>query len=711
MPVNDTTTSDHMTTPSHGPDDGTNATEQHRPIICTDGGSNSGNSPHTVKGELDMSWTSDLKSAWEERAWEDDDDDDADADADADDSDTTADADTTTETETDTPTMTPNTETDSSQPSNSPLARARGETVAGTSDDDFHDEQTVALPSSANEDTITPAQREAVETAVVMPNGTQQDIADAAGVSTGTVSMALTEHYPAHQAVTVTPDDADDSDDDQGQERIACHVCGKLCTGGKGLGRHYTVHTDDIPGVDADTLLTPNTEQFRIVACLVGAARRLPGEQVRTRLKAAGHHVPDKQKSRVSTLFNKRDLLTRARDKDTHGQPYRYGVTDEARDAFFAMYRDCGVGFDPVADALLLWGQRLDTDDIDADTTTVVAVDPDEIGGAPGSDAAAAADTDADPALVCTDCGTMFDTAAARANHENYCGQPWHDADRLDRLYHDDDLSPDEIADRFDVSVMTIEKWLDRLDVVDADTNTNTNTNTGAESDADQGGAAAADDDADDQAQSVTISAGLADSAGTRPDDAATDAGDPETDTEAEADAEAEAEGAAQDADVSPTDRSFDTLVALDIHFDNGTPVTAPELARYVDYSGRTVHRHLYDLSQAGVVEMKTVGNSDAWWLPRDHTDADGDTGTDADTDADADDISQLEGRVADLEAQFAALDELRDHALLAQRIGGDSELGRFATLAHDTLDALLGDDYGRSDDQESALPWDEIDL
>lgn len=52
-----------------------------------------------------------------------------------------------------------------------------------------------------------------------------------------------------------------------------------------------------------------------------------------------------------------------------------------------------------------------------------------------------------------------------RTRSEAILGEPWHEKDRLERLYHDEELTQREIAEKFDCSVTTIQKWMHRLDV------------------------------------------------------------------------------------------------------------------------------------------------------------------------------------------------------------------------------------------------------
>lgn len=44
-------------------------------------------------------------------------------------------------------------------------------------------------------------------------------------------------------------------------------------------------------------------------------------------------------------------------------------------------------------------------------------------------------------------------------------GEPWHDRERLQSLYHDEDLDQSEIAERLDTTATTISYWMNKLGV------------------------------------------------------------------------------------------------------------------------------------------------------------------------------------------------------------------------------------------------------
>lgn len=66
----------------------------------------------------------------------------------------------------------------------------------------------------------------------------------------------------------------------------------------------------------------------------------------------------------------------------------------------------------------------------------------------------------------CPYCGETFDSAKSVGLHKRWNHDlPWEDKENLKRLYVDEQMSINEIADKWDCGSTTIEQWLDRHDI------------------------------------------------------------------------------------------------------------------------------------------------------------------------------------------------------------------------------------------------------
>jgi len=64
-------------------------------------------------------------------------------------------------------------------------------------------------------------------------------------------------------------------------------------------------------------------------------------------------------------------------------------------------------------------------------------------------------------ATECEHCGRTFDSERAKSIHQTRgCDKPFHDKEELRGLYHDEGLSAEDIADRFNVTPTTIFNYL-----------------------------------------------------------------------------------------------------------------------------------------------------------------------------------------------------------------------------------------------------------
>lgn len=82
-----------------------------------------------------------------------------------------------------------------------------GETVGGTTADDFHDTRTSLLPRHLHQEDLTPLQTKIIEAAVSRSQATALDVAQASGASAQWVETVIGEYLPEHPAgVAPEPD-------------------------------------------------------------------------------------------------------------------------------------------------------------------------------------------------------------------------------------------------------------------------------------------------------------------------------------------------------------------------------------------------------------------------------------------------------------------------------------------------------------------------
>lgn len=122
--------------------------------------------------ELDLSWKSDLKTAWANRGDE------------------------------------------YSGPSSSPSDPPDGKTVGGTTEDDLGSETTSLLPSEVDEGELTGMQESILEAAIMRPTASKVEVAADAGVSHQYVADICGRWLPDHPAAP------DPGEDESGQTRI-----------------------------------------------------------------------------------------------------------------------------------------------------------------------------------------------------------------------------------------------------------------------------------------------------------------------------------------------------------------------------------------------------------------------------------------------------------------------------------------------------------
>lgn len=116
---------------------------------------------------LDLSWSSDLKSAWEKR------------------------------------------DDEYAGPTEDPPTEPSGETIGGTTEDDFGSETTSLLPSGVDENELTDKQHSILKTAVMRQTASKVEIAAGAGASPRYVIDVCGRWLPDHPAAASVANDMD----------------------------------------------------------------------------------------------------------------------------------------------------------------------------------------------------------------------------------------------------------------------------------------------------------------------------------------------------------------------------------------------------------------------------------------------------------------------------------------------------------------------
>ena len=93
------------------------------------------------------------------------------------------------------------------------------ETIAATSDDDLHSEETISLPNEVNTDNITDTQKKIIETAVMHPNSSTAKVSELADVSDSYVKNTLRDNCPEWYDNTFKTTNTDNSTQPKGLER------------------------------------------------------------------------------------------------------------------------------------------------------------------------------------------------------------------------------------------------------------------------------------------------------------------------------------------------------------------------------------------------------------------------------------------------------------------------------------------------------------
>lgn len=75
-----------------------------------------------------------------------------------------------------------------------------GETVGGTTADDFHDTRASLLPERLQQESLTPLQLDILRTALIKSDASAMKVAVAAGASHPWVKATITEYLPEHPA-------------------------------------------------------------------------------------------------------------------------------------------------------------------------------------------------------------------------------------------------------------------------------------------------------------------------------------------------------------------------------------------------------------------------------------------------------------------------------------------------------------------------------
>lgn len=119
---------------------------------------------------IDLSWKSDLKSAWDARG----------------------------------------DEFGPSEPDPDP--DSSGVTIAGTTEDDLGEETTSLLPARIDEDALTEKQQTILEAAIIRPTATKIEVAAASDSTPSYVSEVVSRWLPDHPAVAADRDDRDGDD-------------------------------------------------------------------------------------------------------------------------------------------------------------------------------------------------------------------------------------------------------------------------------------------------------------------------------------------------------------------------------------------------------------------------------------------------------------------------------------------------------------------
>lgn len=81
-----------------------------------------------------------------------------------------------------------------------PDADQSGETVGGTTADDFHDERASLLPDQLQQESLTALQRDIIRTAIIKSDATAMEIALAVEASRSWVMSTIGEYLPKHPA-------------------------------------------------------------------------------------------------------------------------------------------------------------------------------------------------------------------------------------------------------------------------------------------------------------------------------------------------------------------------------------------------------------------------------------------------------------------------------------------------------------------------------
>lgn len=90
-----------------------------------------------------------------------------------------------------------------------PSSEPSGETIGGTTEDDFGSETTTLLPDDVDESKLTDKQHSILETAIMRPTASYVEIAAAAAASPGYVIDVCGRWLPDHPAAGSVTDDID----------------------------------------------------------------------------------------------------------------------------------------------------------------------------------------------------------------------------------------------------------------------------------------------------------------------------------------------------------------------------------------------------------------------------------------------------------------------------------------------------------------------